>query len=56
VTCWDGTEIGESLPIEYGCEGADADFDAWLEDLYSHVADAASDMMDGCPDCETPVA
>jgi hypothetical protein len=50
VTCWDGTEIGVTTEIDYGCEGADQAEDFW-EDVWDQTGDVAGDMADGCPDC-----
>jgi hypothetical protein len=53
VTCWDGTEIGESLDIDFGCTGADQD-EGFLDELYDRAGDAAGGLEDGCPECESP--
>jgi hypothetical protein len=54
VTCWDGTEIGESVELDYGCEGADQAEDFW-EDVWDQTGGAAAEMADGCPPCAPPL-
>jgi hypothetical protein len=54
VTCWDGTEIGQTVPIDYGCEGADQDEGFW-EDVWDQTGDVASDLAVGCPPCQPPL-
>jgi hypothetical protein len=49
VRCWDGTEIGESVPIDMGCAGGDTGTD-W-EAVWDEVGTVAATMADGCPDC-----
>jgi len=50
VTCWDGTEIGATVPIDFGCEGADED-EGWWDLLWSAIADEAAALEAGCVDC-----
>jgi len=53
VTCWDGTTVGMSLPIDFGCTGADQDENFW-DQVEEAAADAIADLEDGCPDCPSP--
>jgi|SRR6476620_8753408 len=50
VTCWDGTEIGESREIDMGCESKGTD----LADVAGAIEEFAAALADGCPDCQPP--
>src|SRR5215208_3380336 len=53
VTCWDGTEIGESTSIDMGCAGAggETDWDVMMDER----GEKAASIADGCPDCNPPI-
>jgi hypothetical protein len=48
VTCWDGSEIGLSVPIDMGCEAEAGDV---FEAIDAAVEEEAQALMDSCPDC-----
>lgn len=52
VTCWDGSEIGMTIPIDMGCEAESGD--VW-EAIDAAVEAEASALLDGCPDCSPPL-
>jgi hypothetical protein len=52
VTCWDGTEIGQSVSIDMGCASY-GDFEAAIWDA---AAPYAEELAEGCPDCEPNVS
>ena len=54
VTCWDGQTIGVSVPIDFGCVGADYEDDFW-EQVWDLTGDEAAGLADGCPDCDPPL-
>lgn len=54
VTCWDGSSAGLSIPIDFGCAGADQD-EGFFEELWDRVGDVASEVADGCPPCQPPL-
>jgi hypothetical protein len=53
VICWDGTEIGASIPIDFGCVGSGGE--DFFDLMYEATADEAASMADGCPDCAPPL-
>jgi hypothetical protein len=54
VICWDGSEIGASVAIDFGCEGADYD-EGFFEVLWDKTGDVAAGLATGCPPCEPPL-
>lgn len=50
VTCSDGTEIGASIPIDFGCTGAEYKDDFW-DNLEDALSDTVSELTEGCK-CE----
>jgi hypothetical protein len=54
VTCWDGTEIGMEVPIDFGCVGADQD-EGFLDEVADQAGDVAAELEAGCPPCEPPL-
>ena len=54
VTCWDGTEIGQTVPLDFGCAGADQDEGFW-EEVWDQAADVARELESGCPPCQPPL-
>jgi hypothetical protein len=51
VICADGSELGESISIDFGCVGADYQ-DDWDDVLWDRVAEIAAELAEGCPPCQ----
>jgi hypothetical protein len=52
VTCWDGTEIGQSVSLEVGPDDLS---EGWWEAIEDRIGDIAAELAEGCPDCKPPL-